>query len=397
MRNNLALGRTADALADANAAVNLAPRASFVYRSRAFVFMSIGQYDNALKDFNTAQQIDPQDTGLLFDRGRLYAQMGNYKSAIDDFTADYLRDPNNTLALRERASAYFEVGNLKQAVADIETFLAALPEDQTGVELRAKIQKSIGASWSVQQQAIIPNIHKTERRIALVIGNSAYLSVDKLVNPVRDAGSIAETLKGLGFQTVQVGVDLNKYDFMNALHSFSKEAESADWAIVYFSGHGLQLGGVNYLIPIDSQIDSERDVPFEAIAVDDVLLSVEAAKLLKVVILDACRNNPFITRMSKKNLTKSLEKGLVPVEPETGTLVVYAAKHGHTASDGEAFGHSPFAQALLRNITKPNIEIRKLFDLVRDDVMEATANRQQPFTYGSLSGHHDYYFSLGAQ
>ncbi len=300
-------------------------------------------------------------------------------------------------SLRERASAYFEVGNFKQAIADIETFLAALPGDQTGVELRAKIQKRVGTVWNGELQVITPNIHKTERRIALIIGNSAYRSVAKLANPVRDAVSVAQSLKELGFQTVHVGEDLDKYDFMNALHSFSKEAESADWAVVYFSGHGLQMSGVNYLIPIDSQIDTDRDVPFEAIALDDVLLSVEAAKLLRIVILDACRDNPFIVKMSKKNPSRSLERGLVPVEPEAGTLVVYAAKHGHTASDGEAFSHSPFAQALLRNITKPNIEIRKLFDLVRDDVMEETANQQQPFTYGSLSGHHDYYFTPGAQ
>ena len=164
----------------------------------------------------------------------------------------------------------------------------------------------------------------------------------------------------------------------------------ADWAVIYFAGHGLEMNGVNYLIPVDAKMETDRDVPFEAIALDDVLLSTEPAKLLRIIMLDACRDNPFLSRMRKTNASRGLGRGLAEVEPEAGTLVVYAAKHGYTALDGQ-LEHSPFAQAFLNNIVQPNIEVRKLFDLIRDDVMTQTSNQQQPYVYGSLSGRKDYY------
>jgi uncharacterized caspase-like protein len=175
------------------------------------------------------------------------------------------------------------------------------------------------------------------------------------------------------------------------LRDFATVADTADWATVYYSGHGIEFNGVNYLIPIDARLKVDRDIDIEAVEVGKVLSSIEGAKKLRLVILDACRDNPFASQMKRTMATRSLGRGLAQIEPEAGTLVVYAAKHGETALDGDG-ENSPFADAFVRRLQTPNIEIRRLFDLVRDDVMAATAKKQQPFSYGSLSGSEDFYF-----
>lgn len=130
---------------------------------------------------------------------------------------------------------------------------------------------------------------------------------------------------------------------------------------------------------------------FEAIPLDQIMTAVEGAKRLRLVLLDACRDNPFARQMKRSLTTRSTAGGLAAVEPEAGTMVVYAAKHGQFALDGDGT-NSPFVSALVKNMTVPNLEIRKMFDLVRDDVMDMTKRKQQPFSYGSISGRQDFFF-----
>ncbi|GEP12087.1 caspase family protein [Methylobacterium gnaphalii] len=229
-----------------------------------------------------------------------------------------------------------------------------------------------------------------ETRVALVIGNSAYRSVPALPNPRRDAGRVAASLGSAGFQSVTVVDDASRADLITALNRFSDAAERADWAIVYYAGHGIEIGGANYLIPVDARLKSDRDITDEAISLDRVLESIEPAHKLRVVVLDACRDNPFAGAMRRTIATRSVGRGLAQVEPEGGTLVAFAAKHGQTALDGDG-ANSPFAEALARRIVTPGVEINKLFRLVRDDVMAATGRRQEPFVYGSLPGE-DFFF-----
>jgi uncharacterized caspase-like protein len=232
-----------------------------------------------------------------------------------------------------------------------------------------------------------------ERRIALVIGNSKYQRVPVLANPVRDAAMIADTLKLVGFQEVTVLSDLNKNNMINGLRAFAAKAESADWALIYYAGHGMEVAGVNYLVPTDATIAVDRDVGFEAIPLDQVLNAAERAKKLRLVILDACRDNPFKNQM-KRTITlssRSVSAGLAPVEPDAGTLVVYAAKDGEIALDGDG-EHSPYATAFVKDIKTPGLEVRRLFDSIRDDVIDLTHHQQKPFSYGSISGRQDFYF-----
>lgn len=236
---------------------------------------------------------------------------------------------------------------------------------------------------------------QAERRVALVIGNSQYQSVPKLANPGNDARAVAEALKTLGFDQVMTRVDLGHDQFIATLREFAREADKADWAVVYYSGHGIEVGGVNYMLPVDARLRADRDVELEAVDVNKVLATIDRAAKLRIVILDACRDNPFANQIKRTTATRSVGRGLGRVEPGAGTLVVYAAKHGETALDGDG-ENSPFVTALLARIHTPNLEVRRLFDVVRDDVMERTRGQQQPFAYGSLSGREDYYFRAAA-
>lgn len=222
-----------------------------------------------------------------------------------------------------------------------------------------------------------------ETRIGLVIGNSAYSAGSRLPNAQRDADLIARTLRGLGFNKVTMVSDADSSGMRRALRDFSIEAARADWAVVYYAGHGVELGGTNYLIPVDARLANERDAVFEAVPLDQVLTSIEGARKLRLVILDACRDNPFLRTMTRTIASRSLARGLGRVEPEGGILVAYAAKAGQLALDGDG-ENSPFVTSLTKRMSEPGLEINMVFRAVRDDVLALTNKRQEPFVYGSL-------------
>lgn len=224
------------------------------------------------------------------------------------------------------------------------------------------------------------------KRVALVIGNSAYRNVAALGNPVNDAAAIAGMFRQAKFDVVGLRDDLGNIEMRRALRDFSDQAQGADIAVIYYAGHGIEVGGTNYLIPVDATIERDTDAYDEAIALDRILQAVEPARQLRLVILDACRDNPFAKKMRRTMALRSLGRGLAGIEPtQPNTLVAYAAKGGSTAADGDG-KNSPFAGALLKHLTTPGLDVRRAFGLVRDDVMAATDNHQEPFVYGSLGG-----------
>lgn len=222
-------------------------------------------------------------------------------------------------------------------------------------------------------------------RVALVIGNSVYTEVERLRNPTSDASAVAEAFKRLGFDSVTLKQDLNYTGFRRALADFSRTADGAETAIIYFAGHGIEVGGQNFLIPVDAKLQSPRDVDYEATPLTFVMSALEGATKLRVVILDACRNNPFHSRMVRKRGTRSVGRGFARVATGANTLVAYAARDGTTADDGDG-KHSPYAAALLSHLETPGLEIGFLFRRVRDTVLKTTGGRQEPFVYGSLAG-----------
>jgi membrane protein involved in colicin uptake len=229
-----------------------------------------------------------------------------------------------------------------------------------------------------------------ERRVALVVGNSSYQTVPQLPNPSRDANSVAKMFRDAGFDTVETLLDVGNLEFKRSIRKFETIADQADIAVVYYAGHGLEIGGVNYLIPVDARLASDRDAEDEAIPLERLVSSADGAKRLRLIILDACRDNPFVRvmRRERKNISASraVSAGLGKVEPtSTDTLIAYAAKAGSTAEDGDG-QHSPFTTSVLRHLTVPGLDVRLAFGRVRDEVLKVTASRQEPFVYGSLGG-----------
>jgi hypothetical protein len=223
-------------------------------------------------------------------------------------------------------------------------------------------------------------------RVALVIGNSTYKNAPLLLNPVNDAAIVAATLKNAGFDVVETRLDLQVADMRRTLRDFADQVRDADVAVVYYAGHGIELEGTNYLIPTDATLERDTDVYDEAFSLDRVLLAIEPARQLRLVILDACRNNPFAEKMKRTVGSRAISRGLARIEPATSnTLVAFAAKAGSTASDGNS-KNSPYAAALVKYIAAPGLDLRRVFGFVRDDVMKATGNRQEPYVYGTLGG-----------
>src|SRR5262245_1442423 len=224
------------------------------------------------------------------------------------------------------------------------------------------------------------------KRVALVIGNGAYQNVAKLPNPSKDAAAIAEMFKKAGFEWVKVRQDVGNLEFKRALREFNDAAQDADVAVVYYAGHGIQVKDMNYMIPVDARLASEYDAEDEAVSLDRIVQAIEPAKRLKLVILDACRDNPFGRTMKRRVAMRAVTGGLAKMEPTFGdTLIAYAAKAGSTAEDGDG-ANSPFAAALLKHLSVPGLDIRLAFGRVRDEVLKTTANKQEPFVYGSLGG-----------
>ena len=225
-----------------------------------------------------------------------------------------------------------------------------------------------------------------EKRVALVLGNSAYQNVAPLANPVNDSARIASTLKDAGFDVVDSRRDLPAAETRRALRDFADRARDADIAVVYYAGHGIEVDGANYLIPVDARLERDTDIYDEAFSLDRILIAIEPAKKLRLVILDACRDNPFARTMKRTVASRAIGQGLAKVEPTSpNVLIAYSAKAGSTAADGDG-KNSPFTLALSNHLTKPGLDVRRAFGFVRDEVLKTTSNKQEPFVYGSLGG-----------
>jgi len=225
-----------------------------------------------------------------------------------------------------------------------------------------------------------------EKRVALVLGNSAYRNVAPLANPVNDSAKIASTLKEAGFDVVDSRRDLPAAETRRALRDFADRARDADIAVVYYAGHGIEVDGGNYLIPVDARLERDTDIYDEGLSLDRILIAIEPAKKLRLVILDACRDNPFARTMKRTVASRAIGQGLAKVEPTSpNVLIAYSAKAGSTAADGDG-NNSPFTMALSHHLTKPGLDVRRAFGFVRDEVLKTTNNRQEPFVYGSLGG-----------
>ena len=225
------------------------------------------------------------------------------------------------------------------------------------------------------------------QRVALVIGNSAYTQAPPLTNPSHDASDIAKILEQFDFE-VTLGVDLDRHAFEQKIRAFSYALESADAAVLFYAGHGLQVSGHNYLIPVDASLKSERDLDFEAIQLDFVLKQMEVGREGKtnIVFLDACRDNPLARNLARSMGTRSASvgKGLAEVQIGVGTFIAYSTQPGNVSLDGEG-RNSPFATALSRHLPEQGRNITAIMIDVRKDVLAMTNGQQVPWDHSALT------------
>jgi uncharacterized caspase-like protein len=225
------------------------------------------------------------------------------------------------------------------------------------------------------------------RKVALVVGNSAYTNVPRLLNPRNDASDMISHLKTMEFEVIP-GLDLDRNAFLNTLAAFGRAAEGADVALFFYAGHGLQVNGQNYLVPTDAKVEYEAELDIALIPVPLVMQQLARGSRVNIVLLDACRDNPFAKDLSRTLGTRSstaLGRGLSRIQTASGTFIAFATQPDNVAQDGSG-RNSPFTQAFLANMEKPGLSLSDLMIEVRNDVMRQTNGKQVPWDSSSLTG-----------
>lgn len=393
--NNRALtlkdqGKLAEAQNDCSEAILLNPSYDLAYTNRGLIRRLAGDLRGSLRDLDKAVGIAQRSPAALTFRGDTYREIGDLERALQDYDEAIRVLPDFVAAHAGRGLALEKKGDRPAAKAAYQKAVSLASDAGAGIAKPAqKIANdrlaAIKALDIAEGLDFDPGV-----RVALVVGNSAYRAVPFLPNPERDADAVAKALEGLGFKTVIKVYNASYGAFLAALKTFEEKAAQADWGVIFYAGHGFQIAGGNYLIPVDAQLRTDQDVQKEAVPLERVLQAANKAKKLRLVLLDACRDNPFEPKMKRAIGAHVVTQGLSSIEPRGGTLVAYATRDGHTAEDGDG-DHSPFTQALLDNVPKRGVEINMLFRQVRDQVLKLTQGRQDPFTYGSLSSERFYF------
>ena len=227
-----------------------------------------------------------------------------------------------------------------------------------------------------------------QKRVALVIGNGSYQHTAHLKNPVNDAGDVAAALERLGFDVLR-SIDLSHSGMRDIIRTFSQKVNGADVALVFYAGHGLQVSGKNYLLPVDAQIETQADLEFGSIDLNLLLSFMEGQAKTSIVFLDACRDNPLGSRLSRGTRSASVGRGLAQVDTGVGTLIAFATQPGNVALDGDG-RNSPFTSALLTIMERPGLPLSEVMISVRNEVLKSTAGKQVPWEHSSLTG--QFYF-----
>ena len=424
-------GDYARAIADYDSANRLSPNA-YSLQNRGLSKQALGDLDGALADINEAIRLDPSLPSGLIDRTVVWRAKGDLDRAIADGTeairlakakapTNIMTPPGSVLisAYSQRALAYEAKGDFDNAKKDYAAALEGRASDagSKANQATAKVRLSLlseapaappprnavtgpsrvgAAAKSAESPAPVQGV-ATSRRVALVIGNGTYAHVKALPNPSNDARAIAKSLRDIGF-TVTEGIDLDRAAMQTMTREFLREAARAQVAVVYYAGHGVQIDGRNYLVPVDIQFQSGTDVTAAMMDMDTIMAGLDDQVRTNILILDACRNNPMAPKVAtagaSRGIEGSIEAGSGLAAPTSlgagstlgaGTLIAFATAPGQVALDGEG-ANSPFSAALSRHIGTPGLEVQQMLTRVRAEVVAGTKSKQVPWSNSSLLG-----------
>lgn len=370
------------ATSDYSRAIDLSAVATNTHLKRGLAYKAKGEYDRARADIQKAHQLDPSNKRIKAALAALGGTAANARSSAEQAAQEPAK-PSSPLPLDPRDAPKYNASPTERPA-----WLRPEPpgDAQQAVE-PAKPEEAVPTP--VVQPAAAPVVVPQGKRVALVIGNSAYEHISSLDNPEKDARLIAAALGELGFTLIGGGaqLDLDNAALEQAVQNFGREIQGAEVALFYYTGHGVQVRGTNYLVPVGANPAREADVDFQMLDANLVLRQMEGSgSRLNLLVLDACRNNPFGGRG-----LRTAASGLAQMQAPEGTLISFATQPGNVALDGTG-DNSPFTKALAETIRKPGLDIFRTFNEVGLAVKEATAGAQQPWTSSSpIKG--EFYFA----
>ncbi|MGF6311194.1 tetratricopeptide (TPR) repeat protein [Bradyrhizobium sp. i1.8.4] len=426
-------GDYARAIADYDAAIKAGPKSAFSYQNRGASKRALGDLDGALADINEAVRIDPSLPQPLISRAVIWRAKGDIERAIAD-TSEAIRlakakapvnimtPPGSVLisAYIQRGLAYEAKGDAAHAKEDYASVLEGQASDagskanQATAKVRLALLKEAdaaprktAAAPAESSPASAPpapaaapaapparvQAAATARRVALVIGNGGYAHVRALPNPPNDARAIAKSLRDIGF-TVSEGLDLDRDAMQRTIHDFLRDAARSQIAVVYYAGHGVQVDGRNYLVPVDIEFKASGRMTDAMVDMDTIMAGLDDQIRTNILILDACRNNPMAPQLASAGPSRGIEAGSGLAAPASlgsgstlgaGTLIAFATAPGQVALDGEG-ANSPFSAALSRHVGTPGLEVQQMLTRVRAEVVAATKGKQVPWSNSSLLG-----------
>jgi hypothetical protein len=317
---------------------------------------------------------------------------GDSNRAIADLDQAIKTNPKAISAHVDRGRAHESRNEREKAVADFKTALALSTTDerakraQETARSRLALLTAAASTPASSGPKLSPGPQGLKSRVALVIGNGAYVNAGPLPNPANDARAVAGVLREMGFD-VSEGVNLDHRSQERLVRDFLRKAATAGIALLFYAGHGMQVDGKNYLVPVDAKLTARTDLSFETLELDKIIAGLDDESRTNILILDACRDNPLAKNFARTaSRSASSPAGLAPVSNVgSGTLIAYATAPDQVALDGDT-GNSPFTAALIKHLRTPGLEVRQMLTRVRAEVIAATQRKQVPWDKSSLLG-----------
>ena len=377
-------------------AIALDPKKIELYINRGGILRAKGEFDLALADYETAIKLDPNTPNSYLGRGFIWRARGELDRALAELDNAIRLDAQYTDAYAQRGLTYEAKGDIEHARSDYATALKMPPKYVFSVRSQelARTRLALLSKTDATPSPAPASPPGQLRRIALIIGNGRYANVTALPNPPNDARAVASSLRNIGFNVTE-GADLDAAGMKRTVDQFLRSASGAQVALLFYAGHGMQIDGRNYLVPVDAKVGSSAELVASMIDVDTILAGLDDQIRTNILILDACRDNPLAQKVAAQaGASRSVNVAAGLAAPSglgagatrgAGTLIAFATAPGQVALDGTG-ANSPFSSALVHHVATSGLEVQQMLTRVRADVVAETHNRQVPWSNSSLLG-----------